>query len=407
MPARGALRIHVQDFGGHAFPMQLSRGLAARGHSVSHTYAAQYTTGRGRLQKEAEDPAELSIRAISVAVPFEKYSPTKRLKFELAYGKALNQLLTDEQPDVLISTNLPLFVSGTLTSHVRKTKLPWVYWHQDIVSLAVGDEAARRLPSPAVRVARRYVERIERQALVHASAVVPIGSPFLDQYERWGLRLPRVTVIPNWAPLDDIYPCPRENAWSKEQELPHDVLRLVYAGTLGRKHNPGLLIELVHRLREIEQPVELLVVSEGEGADQVASEARNLTGVRVLPFQPISRLPEVLSSADVLVTLLEPEASVFSIPSKVLTYLAAGRPVLGFVPRSNPSADDIGIAGGLVTSPDAPGVAEAVSWLKTLAADPELVAALGRKSRTLAEQKFDIDTIVDSFVAVASSVVKR
>lgn len=398
MPA--PLRIHLEDFGGHAFPVQLSRALCARGHVVSHSYSAQYTTGRGRLEKEPADPATLSISPIRVDVAFEKYSPRKRWQFEHAYGAALNAMLREERPDVLISTNLPLFVSRTLTRHVRKTRLPWVYWHQDIVSLAVGNEAARRLPSPAVGLARKYVERVEQQALRQASAVVPIGDSFLDQYRRWGLHLPNTTVIPNWAPLDDIYPCPRQNPWADEQGLSDDALRLVYAGTLGRKHNPGLLIQLVQQLREAGQHVELIVVSEGEGADQVVAEAAAVPGIRVLPFQPISRLPEVLSCADVLVTLLEPEASVFSIPSKVLTYLAAGRTVLGFVPASNPCADDILTAGGFIAPPDEQGVQAAVTWLSPLAGDRERLSALGAKSRLLAEQKFDIDKIVDQFEEV-------
>ena len=63
--------------------------------------------------------------------------------------------------------------------------------------------------------------------------------------------------------------------------------------------------------------------------------------MRLLPFQPAEQLSEVLGSGDVLVALLEPGASKFSIPSKVLSYLAAGRPVLGIMPADNPAAVDI------------------------------------------------------------------
>ena len=52
----------------------------------------------------------------------------------------------------------------------------------------------------------------------------------------------------------------------------------------------------------------------------------------LLPYQPFGRLSEVLASADVLVALLESDAGAYSVPSKVLTYLAAGRPILGAIP---------------------------------------------------------------------------
>ena len=73
----------------------------------------------------------------------------------------------------------------------------------------------------------------------------------------------------------------------------------------------------------------------------------------MLPFQPAEDLPSVLSSADVLVALLEPDATKFSIPSKVLSYMAAGRPIVGLMPSDNPAAADITDCGGMVTDPTA------------------------------------------------------
>ena len=40
----------------------------------------------------------------------------------------------------------------------------------------------------------------------------------------------------------------------------------------------------------------------------------------------------MLASADVLVALLETDAGAFSVPSKVLTSLSAGRPILAAIP---------------------------------------------------------------------------
>ena len=67
----------------------------------------------------------------------------------------------------------------------------------------------------------------------------------------------------------------------------------------------------------------LVVVSEGRGADWLAEQGRNEPALRLLPYQPYDRLPEVLASADVLIAVLEPEAGAFSVPSKILTYLCA------------------------------------------------------------------------------------
>ena len=218
--------------------------------------------------------------------------------------------------------------------------------------------------------------------MASARRVVAIDDAFVRQYEAWGLDTSHVEVIPNWAPIDEIIPQERDNAWAAANLGDPKRLRLHYAGTLGRKHNPLLLVDLVEGLRERGVDAELTVVSEGEGADVLAEAAAARPAiadhVRLLPFQPAEQLSQVLGSGDVLVALLEPGASKFSIPSKVLSYFAAGRPVLGIMPADNPAAVDIESVGGSVVEPDHDGVADAVAWLEALSKDPERRVELGR-----------------------------
>ena len=69
------------------------------------------------------------------------------------------------------------------------------------------------------------------------------------------------------------------------------------------------------------------MISEGMGEARLRESAARaaLPNLRLLPFQPIDHYPDVLGAADVLVALLEPTAGTF-VPSKVLSYLCAGRP---------------------------------------------------------------------------------
>jgi colanic acid biosynthesis glycosyl transferase WcaI len=139
------------------------------------------------------------------------------------------------------------------------------------------------------------------------------------------------------------------------------------------------------------------VVSEGVGAEDLAAAAVGRDDVRILGFQPAEELGDVLASADVMVALLEPEAAQFSVPSKVLSYLSAGRPTIGLVPAGNPAADDIQEAGGCVAEPTLDGARAAATWLSEINHDPESFALLGKKARALAEQRFDIRAITDTF----------
>lgn len=193
-------------------------------------------------------------------------------------------------------------------------------------------------------------EVAERWCSRRAAAIVVIAPSFVPVHEAWGTA-DKVTVIPNWAPLDEIVPTERKNDWAIEHEL-DDVATLVYSGTLGLKHNPALLVRLARAVHDAGKPVRLVVVNEGPAVEVLQDEARRLdVPVTLLPFQPYERLPEVLGSGDVLVVLLEQEAGAFSVPSKTLSYLCAGRPVLGLMPGENLASSLVTRAGGLVLPP--------------------------------------------------------
>ncbi len=107
------------------------------------------------------------------------------------------------------------------------------------------------------------------------------------------------------------------------------------------------------QLRAYEDVV-VVVVSEGLGADwlQAQKAELGLENLRILPFQPHDRFSEVLGTATVLFGMLDPTAGVYSVPSKVLSYLKSGRAIVLAVPPENLAARMVQRAGaGLIVSP--------------------------------------------------------
>jgi colanic acid biosynthesis glycosyl transferase WcaI len=392
------MRIVVHDYVGYAFPAQLARALARRGHAVLFLHCGSFVAGKGLVEPSEGDPPTLAFDSVRLDRPFAKYDVRRRIAHERETGGELARRVADFRPNAVLSSNAPLIVQRALlqTTHAHGGR--FVFWQQDVISAA-----ARRVLGRRSRVvgaaAERAVAVLERRLLRESDAVVVISDDFLPLLQRWGVPEERTSVIENWAPLDELPVLPRDNRWAREQEL-GDRFVLLYSGTLGFKHDPSLLLDLARWAGGHESLV--VVVSEGPGAEWLAREGAGEPGLRLLPYQPYERLPEVLASGDMLVALLEPDAGSFSVPSKVLTYLCAARPLLVSVAGDNLAARVVERSGGgLVVPPKDPDAL--LDAAAALHVDAPRRAVLGRSARVYAERKFDLERIADRFEQVLAA----
>jgi glycosyltransferase involved in cell wall biosynthesis len=273
-----------------------------------------------------------------------------------------------------------------------------VFWHQDIYSVAIGSAARQRLPRLGGVVAG-IAERAERWIARSSAAIVAISATFLDKLTAWGVS-EKVTVIPNWAPLDELPVHPRDNTWREALGIGSAPM-VLYSGTLGLKHDPSILA-LVASALEAERPdARLVVVSEGRGRDWLEEwkEEHRAKNLVLLDYQPYADLPLMLGSADVLVAILEPDASKYSVPSKVLTYLCAQRPVLGVLPPDNSVAEILisHSAGEVIDPRDRESVPRAVLALLD---DDGRRSQMGAAGRRYAEKEFSPDRAAARFEAI-------
>jgi glycosyltransferase involved in cell wall biosynthesis len=365
--------------------------FAGRGHEVLHLHCRSFVAGKGRLERTDTDPPGLEFDSVGLGRPFAKYNVVRRVGHERKTARALAQRLRDFGPDAVLSIG-PLFVQAELLSASHGRGAGFVFWQQDVMSIAARRVVGRR-SHLAGAVAERAVAQLERRLLRRSDAVVVISEDFLPQLRRWGVDEACVQVIENWAPLEELPALPKDNDWAREHGLPGRAV-LLYSGTLGFKHDPSLLLELARWAGE--RGALVVVVSEGPGADWLSQHGGAEPGLRLLPYQPHDRLPAVLASADVLVALLEPEAGAFSVPSKILTYLCAARPLLVSVPVDNLAARVVERSGGGLVVP--PGNSRGfLAAAERLLDDAELNAGLARSARAYAETAFDVDSVAESF----------
>ena len=394
------MRIVVHDYLTYPFVRQLARELASRGHEVLLLHGGGVRQPRGTTARAHDDPPSLSIEPVDISEHLKTRAGPARLLQERRYGHALARRIAEQRPDVVLSVPSSLDGQRSALRAARMADAGFVFWLQDIYSQAIDRLVGQRVPVGG-RALSRWFARMEGSLLRGSDAVIAISEDFRPHLEAWRVPEERVTIQPNWAPLDDVTPMPKSNPWSKVHGLDR-LPTFLYSGTLGRKHDPGLLVALADALPD----ARVVVVAEGTGVEQLRAAGRTRPNLLLLPLQSIERLPEVLATADVLVALLEPDASVFSVPSKVLTYLTAGRAILAAIPAVNQAARTIAEAeAGQVAEPGDAG------WFtragRSLMDDPAGRDEAGRAGRTYAEASFGIEPIADRFERVLEAAAHR
>lgn len=397
------MRIAVHDFGGHPFAFELSRALARAGHEVGHFFFGAYPGPQGEGRRLESDPAGLTLHRLEIDRLYSTQALATRLRGNLAYAGAAADAIARFRPEVVLSGNTPTEIQGAVIRSAHRVGARFVYWMQDFYSLAVGSLLRQRWLG-AGRLVGEIYRRLDRAQLARSDGIVLISDSFRDELARLGRIDTPTWTIPNWGAIADIDVRPKNNPWAQAHGMAGRFVYL-YSGTLGLKHDPTLLLRLA---RALEGQGDALVVIAAQGAGRALLE-RELAGaaqpnLRLLDLQPIADLADMMGSADVMLALLEADAGRFSVPSKVLSYLCAGRPIVLSAPPENLASRIVEEArAGVVVPAGEPDAFVAAAL--GLRADPARAADAGSHGRAYAENHFDIDAIAVRFEEVLKTVM--
>jgi len=398
------VRIVVHDYGGHAFPVQLSRCLASRGHQVLHLYSGSILVPQGSWSKSETDPENFDVKPLFLNKQIKKESLITRRAQEIDHGKLVLNEIRTFKPDVFIAATTALDTQRLLQAACDKFGIPTVFWLQDVVGLATMSILKKRVPILGWLAGKHYIAM--EQKLLHSShSIIAITSDFKDLLVSWGFDASKVEVIENWAPLGDVPVRPKINSWSEDHGF-SQTFNFLYSGTIGKKHNPELLV-LLAKAFETEPSVRVVIVSQGPGRKWLEQQVKEegLSNLHLLNYQPFESVPDVLGAADVVVALLEADAGTFSVPSKVMTYMCSGKPMLLAVPPENLASRVVSENQTGLTSPPK-DIDAFIKNARSLFESSELRTRLGENSRSYAERNFDIEKITDRFETVLTKVVK-
>ena len=158
----------------------------------------------------------------------------------------------------------------------------------------------------------------------------------------------------------------------------------MYAGNVGFSQSLDLVIDAAREFRARRPDVVFVINGGGSARPDLERAAVGLDNLRFIDMQPIERLPEVLAAADIHVVPLRTGLAWSSVPSKLYSILAAGRPLVASVDQGTEVARTVERAGaGLTVPPDDPASFRAA--LDRLLDDPASRERMGASGRIFVE----------------------
>jgi colanic acid biosynthesis glycosyl transferase WcaI len=298
------------------------------------------------------------------------------------------------RPDVVLAMSPPLTlgVAGWLAARSRRA--PFVFNIQDVfpdVAVELGV-----IKSPTVI---RLASWLERFTYLRSDAVTVLSDDLRDNVAaKVGDRhAGRVRVIPNFVDTERIRPAERDNGYRREYGLVGKTV-VMYAGNVGFSQSLDLVVDAAAALAH-EQDLVFVINGGGSARPDLERRAAGAANVRFIDMQPMDRLPELLAAADIHVVPLRRGLARSSVPSKMYSILAAGRPIVASVDPGTEVATVVDQAGaGVAVPPDDP---EAFTKaLARLIAGPEESRRMGAAGRAFVERWASPGAIAEQYEAL-------
>lgn len=422
------------------FNRELCEYLVERGHAVSAVTSFPYYP---RWRKEAADRGRWFRTESAGGVRVFRcgcYVPAaatalRRILHELSFGLVSTlRILVLPRADVYVVVSPPLALGffAWLVTKVKRSR--FVFHVQDLQpDAAVGLGMLR--PGALVRL----LYGLERLAYAKAAAVSGISEGMIAAFRRKGVSPAKRVLLPNWLRLAPGAPAAgagesRADA-RRSLGVEDDDLLAVYAGNLGRKQSLEILIEAAFLLRvnrakavpagnaettrrrpalpslrppreNIGARIRLIIAGDGAARADLEQSLRDHPGVNVqlLPLLSDSRYADLLRSADVALITQVAGTGQFFFPSKLLSVLAAGLPVVAVADADSELARAIQAGGfGCAIRPgDACGLAALLGRLLASRAQLEAWAA-----HTPWVRQFSRESILPRFEQLLLAVARR
>lgn len=358
----------------------IAEGLAGIGHEVEvftcvpHYPAWRVTggAGEGRSLDLVNGVRVTRLRPYIPAVP----TLPKRAAFELSFGQ---KLMTErwQNSDVVICVSPALLSSAMAVIRGKKPcrRRPAMgLWVQDLYSLGLAESRT------SGNIAQSSLKYVEARTARRFDGVAVIHDRFASRMAEMGVRPERIRIIRNWTHLRSLTAFDR-NKTRKAMGWRNDELVVLHAGAMGEKQGLENVIDAAKCADARGSRVRFVLLGDGSCRRSLETRSKGVNSVQFLDAVGEDLFGHVLRASDVLLVNERPGVSDMAVPSKLTSYMWAGKPIVAATDAASATAEELAAASaGVRVASGAP--VELLDAVSRLGADAESARTFGANGRS-------------------------
>lgn len=219
----------------------------------------------------------------------------------------------------------------------------------------------------------KFMGKVSKYVYSHCDSISYTSRAFQSYMKDvHGIELKEEDYLPQFA----------ETLFEREAERKEEnTFRLVFAGNIGHMQSVETILKTADLLRE--EPITWQILGEGSAFAKCKQmqEELGLSKVEFLGQKPVEEMPAYYAEADAMLVTMRDDALInFTLPGKVQSYMAFGKPILGAINGECKSIVEEAGAGWIAPAEDAEQLAELVLAFTKLSADERYAMAKNAKA---------------------------
>jgi len=251
--------------------------------------------------------------------------------------------------------------------------------------------------------------RLEKHIYRRAKGIVVIAPGFKENIKRRGLaEEEKIASLSVWVDTNEIRPDISGIDFRKRIGLNQDDKVFTYAGNIGNKQGLETMLEAAALLDNPSTPkIKFLISGAGAQFTLLSKKAEDLRlkNIIIIPLQPEKDLPSLLAASDAFILTQKRSVVEICLPGKLITYCAAGKPILTAVHPQSETARFIKESQcGITCQPES--AVELKEEIIYLANNPERCSQLGMNGRRFIERHYKKENVLEQYYQFIHEIIR-